>query len=132
MATPMDLRIRLAEREPGLEAAYFQFKQRLGPAPSARRIDETLIDYPVIASGCFGGRQEIDIKEDVDAGQVKKGLGLAQEATRVELNGQSPSLLQHDIIRCDTHYVVLECGGICNSVVDRVALTTRIAKSVTP
>jgi hypothetical protein len=53
-----------------------------------------------------------------------------QEATRVELNIQPPSLLQRDIIRCATPYVVLECGGTCDSVVDRVALTTRIADSV--
>jgi hypothetical protein len=130
MATPMDVRIRLAEREPGLEAAYLQFKRQLGPAPSAKRIDDTLISYPGIASGCFAGQQEIEFKEDVDAGQLQKGLGLTPEATRVELNNQPPSLLQRDIIRCATPYVVLECGGTCDSVVDRVALTTRIADSV--
>jgi hypothetical protein len=129
MVTPMDLRIRLAEREPGLDAAYLQFKQRLGATPSARRMDETLDNYPGIASACFG-RQESQIKEDVDAGHVQRGLGLKQEATRVELNSQSPSLLQRDIIHCITPYVVLECGGTCDSVVDRVALTTRIADSV--
>jgi hypothetical protein len=127
MATPMDVRIRLAEREPGLEAAYWQFKQRLGTAPSAQRMDEALINYPEIVSACFGGQREMDIEEDVDAGQIQKGLGLTQEATRIELNGQPPSLLQRDIIRCATPYVVLECGGTCDSVVDRVALTTRIA-----
>jgi len=130
MATPLDVRNRLGERERGLEDAYLQFKQRLGPAPSARRIDETLIDYPAIVAGCFGGRREMEIKEDVDAGQMQKGLGLTPEATRVELNSQPPSLLQRDIIRCPTPYVVLEFGGTCDSIVDRVALTTRIAESV--
>ena len=130
MATPMEVRVRLAEREPGLEDAYLQFKQRLGSAPSAKRMDETLINYPTIVSGCFASRPEIEIKEDVDAGQLQKGFGLTQEATRIELNGQPPSILQRDIIRCRTPYVVLECGGTCDSVIDRVALTTRIADSV--
>jgi len=84
------------------ETPYLQFKQQLGPAPSAKRIDETLINYPEIVSGCFGKRSEIEIKEDVDAGQLQKGLGLTPEATRVELNSQPPSLLQRDIIRCAT------------------------------
>lgn len=130
MATPLDVRSRLGERERGLEDAYLQFKQRLGPAPSARRIDETLIDYPEIVAGCFGGRREIEIKEDLDASLLQRGLGLMQEATRIQLNNQPPSLLQRDIIRCATPYVVLECGGACDSVVDRLALTTRIAESV--
>jgi Domain of unknown function (DUF4062) len=130
MATPMDVRIRLAEREPGLDAAYLQFKQRLGPAPSAQRMDETLIYYPQIVSECFGWRAEEVIKEDVDAGQLRKGLDLTPEASRIELNGQPPTVLQRDIIRCATPYVVLECGGTCDSVIDRVALTTRIADNV--
>jgi len=130
MATPLDVRVRLSEREPGLDDAYRRFKEQLGPAPSARRIDETLINYPAIVSTCFAGRPELQVKEDVDASQLQKGFDLTQEATRIELNGQPPSILQRDIIRCRTPYVILERGRVFDSVMDRVALATRIADSV--
>ena len=129
MATPMTVRVRLAERNSGLEDAYLRFKQQLGPALRPGQWTRPWINYPAIVSESFAGRSEVEIKEDVEAGQLQKGFGLTQEATPIALTGQPPSSLQRDIIRCRTPYVVLECGGTCDSVIDRVALTTRIAKA---
>jgi len=124
MASPTEVRRRLAQHWPSLETAYMAFRK---DASTPEAIEENLWRYPMAVSAAFG-MEEQDLKDKVvTARQLDTELGLAQDAETVEVGAKGQLFLQREILGRRTPFVALVREGRLEGLVDRKELALKVA-----
>jgi hypothetical protein len=125
MATPTEIRRRLARRWPGLEDAYLQFRQT---APSIDSIEENIWLYPQAVRAVFN-KEEEQAKEIMTENYLERELGIARDAEVVTLEEKGQAFLQREILNRPTPFVALTRNGLLEGLVDVRDLARRVANS---
>jgi hypothetical protein len=129
MYSPDQVRHALARAFPIIEIAYLQSVQ---PTEAQGDVKPNDVVFSVGAklSELSGGKLESDIKEWITADKLQRWMARVRSADRVELRNQPQTLLQHEIISCDSKFVALVEDDKLVRIVDRASMVTRIARSI--
>ena len=125
MASPSEVRRRLARRWPDLEKAYANL---LREAPTLEKIGDQLWRYPDFVTEAFGEHED-SAKHIVVARDLEYELGIAREAEVVEVDGKGQWFLQQEILGRQTHFVALVRNRQFEGLVDRDMLVERVAEA---
>lgn len=90
-------------------------------------VGSILDNYQEQIRRAFGGRAEEDAKEVVTEDLLRHQLACSYAET-IELTGQSPTLLNYEIVGRDALFVALVEKGEISSVIDRSALAKLVAR----
>jgi Domain of unknown function (DUF4062) len=123
MAPPAEIRRRLAQRWPELEAPYALFRKG---APTLESIGHNLDRYPAAVSASFRA-EEINAKEVVMARDLEHDLGIISEAETVEVADKGQRFLQREILGRRTPFAALVRDGRLEGLVDTQDLARRVA-----
>jgi hypothetical protein len=123
MAPPAEIRRRLAQRWPALEAAYALFRK---DAPTLESIEQNLWRYPMAVKASFGD-EEMNAKEVVTARQLEHELGVARDAETVEVGDKGQAFLQREILGRRTPFAALVRDGRLEGLVDSRDLARKVA-----
>ena len=129
MYSPDQVRHALARAFPIIEIAYLQSNQ---PTEAQGDVKPNDVVFSVGAklSELSGGKLESDIKEWITADKLQRWMARMRSADRVELRNQPQTLLQHEIISCNSKFVALVEADKLVRIVDRTSMATRIARSI--
>jgi len=125
-STPAEIRRRLGQRWPALDAAYAAFRSEV---PNLLEVGPALWRYPMHVSAALGqpeelGRHVLSVHDIVDE------LGLASAAEIVDVEGKGQRFLQREILGRRSSYVALLLGERLQGLVDRSKLAERVAQAV--
>jgi hypothetical protein len=123
MASPREVRSRLAQRWPILELAYAAFRNDV---PTLEAVEQNLQRYPRAVSASLG-KEEESAKEVVTARQLERELGLARDAEIVNLGDKGQIFLQREILGRHTPFVALVREGRLEGLVERDELARKVA-----
>jgi hypothetical protein len=123
MASPAEIRRRLAQQWPALEPVYRSFRK---DNPSRSLVENELWRYPMAVAAVFG-KEEADAKEDVTSTDLQRGLGVVGDAETVDSVDKGQVFLQHEIFGRATPFVALVRDGRLEGVVDKADLANRVA-----
>jgi Domain of unknown function (DUF4062) len=123
VASPTEIRHRLAQRWPDLESAYAAFRVQ---AANPEAIEQNLWQYPTAVSASFGG-DEGSVKEVITARDLEHELGLTQDAEAVDVADKGQAFLQREILGRRTPFVALVRGRKLEGLVDRNELARKVA-----
>jgi hypothetical protein len=123
LASPKEVRYRLRLRWPLLEAVYTAFRSN---AITPESIITNLWMFPQAVSAAFG-KEEKDAIEVVTEHHLTYELGIVPGAEVVDLPGKSQHFIEAEIVARHTPYVALLRDGKLEGLVDRVALSQRVA-----
>jgi hypothetical protein len=123
MASPAEIRRRLAQRWPALKSAYREFRK---DGPSRSFVENELWRFPMAVSGVFG-KEEVDAKEDVTSTDLQRALGIVGDAETVDSADKGQVFLQHEILGRATPFVALVRDGRLEGVVDKAELANKVA-----
>jgi hypothetical protein len=126
MASPTEVRSRLAQRWPILEMAYAAFRNDV---PTLEAVEQNLQRYPRAFSASLG-KEEESAKEVVTAWQLERELGLARDAEIVNLGDKGQIFLQREILGRHTPFVALVRAGRLEGLVERDELARKVADKV--
>lgn len=124
-AAPGEVCRRLAQRWPGLQAAYATFRQE---APTLQDVEVALWRYPMHMEAAFGQPEEaahqVLTVEDID-----NGLGLTAQAEAVDVADKTQRFLQREILGRRSPWVALLRDDRLQGLVDRRRLAQRVAQA---
>ena len=123
MASPAEIRARLAQRWPGLENAYAAFREE---APSESAIESGLWRYPMVVAASFGTDEQI-AKENVTAQDLEHNLGIARDAETVDVTDKGQVFLLREILGRATPFAALIRDGRLEGLVERQELASKVA-----
>lgn len=123
MASPSEVRQRLAQRCPVLETAYSAFRK---DAATPEAIEENLWRYPMAVLAAFGAEEQV-AKEVITAAQLERGLGLFQDAETVDVGDKGQVFLQREILGRRTPFAALVRDGKLEGFVDCRELARKVA-----
>jgi hypothetical protein len=123
LASPKEVRYRLRLRWPLLETVYTAFRSN---AITPESIITNLWMFPQAVSAAFG-KEEKDAIEVVTEHHLTYELGIVPGAEVVDLPGKSQHFIEAEIVARHTPYVALLRDGKLEGLVDRVALSQRVA-----
>jgi hypothetical protein len=123
MASPAEVRLRLAKRQPILEQAYTAFRAE---APTVEAIEQILWRYPLAVAAAFG-MPEQGAKEVVTARQLEVELGLVRDAEIVDVGDKGQVFLQREILGRKTPFAALVREGRLEGLVECKELARKVA-----
>jgi Domain of unknown function (DUF4062) len=123
LASPKEVRYRLRVRWPLLEDVYTAFRNN---AMTPESIIANLWRYPQAVFTTFS-KEEKDAIEVVTEHHLTYDLGIFCDAEVVDLPEKSSSFIEREIVARHTPYVALLRDGKLEGLVDRVALSQRVA-----
>jgi hypothetical protein len=123
MATPAEIRRRLAQRWPALEQAYSAFRQL---APTTEQVKAQLWQYPRLATQALGAEEQ-EARHVLTSDDLTYELGIAPAAEIVDVAGKGQRFLQQEIVGRKKPFAALVRDDRLEGLVDRVALTQRVA-----
>ena len=125
MASPSEIRHRLALRWPKLEKAYALFLKHV-PTPEA--LADVLWHYPECVSQALKANEQ-EARHVLSIQDLEYELGIARNAEVVDPSDKSPRFLQREILGRQTPYVALVRDGQLEGLVDRGLLAQRVAQA---
>ena len=125
MASPSEIRHRLALRWPALEQAYANFRRE---AATAEKVGQELWRYPMIVAQAFGADEQT-IKHILSARDIEYELGIARDAEIVDVSEKGQRFLQQEILGRQTRFAALVRDGRLEGLVDRQVLAQRVAQA---
>ncbi|HEY2925794.1 DUF4062 domain-containing protein [Piscinibacter sp.] len=126
MASPAEIRHRLAQRWPALERAYADFRRE---APTLEKVEAELWRYPMFASQALGADEQV-ARHVLSVHDLDYELGIARNADVVNVGGKGQRFLQREILGRQTPFVALVRDGKLEGLVDRGKLAERVAEAV--
>jgi hypothetical protein len=124
-SAPAEVRRRLGQRWPGLEAAYRSFRNE---APTLQQVESALWAYPTHVATAFG-QPEASARHVLSVEDISDELGMATHAEVVDVEGKSQRFLQREILGRRSPYVALLRGERLQGLVDRARLAERVAQA---
>lgn len=125
MATPAEVRHRLALRWPPLEQAYANLRRE---ALSREDVEQQLYRYPTFVGQAFGADEQ-SVKHVLSDEDVGYELGIARDAEVVDVAGKGQQFLLREILGRQTPYAALLRERRLEGLVDRAALAQRVAQT---
>lgn len=125
MASPSEIRHRLALRWPALEEAYSLFREEF---PTLETIDVGLWRYPEFVTQAFKA-DELEARYVLSARDVEYELGIIRNAEVVDASNKGQRFLQREILGRQTPYVARVRDGRLEGVVERKLLAQRVAEA---
>lgn len=124
-SAPGEIRRRLGQRWPALDAAYDTFRKE---APAMAELDASMWRYPMHAATALGqpeelGRHILSIEDITDA------LGMTSNAEIVDVEGKDQRFLQREILGRRSPYVALLRDERLQGLTDRVGLAEKVAQA---
>jgi hypothetical protein len=123
MASPTEIRRRLAQRWPTLEQLYTLFRKY---SPTLDSLEYELGRFPEAAYKLFG-KQEADAKEVVTSIDLRRELGVVGDAETVDTADKGQVFLQREILGRSTPFVALVRDGRLEGIIDKGDLARRVA-----
>jgi len=124
-AAPAEVCRRLAQRWPGLQAAYAAFRQE---APSLQDVEAALWRYPLHVAAAFGQPEEAAYQV-LTVEDIEVGLGLTAQAEAVDVADKTQRFLQREILGRRSPWVALLRDDRMQGLVDRRRLAERVAQA---
>jgi hypothetical protein len=125
MASPSEIRHRLALRWSALEEAYALFRRE---SPSREMIAEGLWRYPEFVNQAWKAEEQ-EVKHELSTRDLEYELGIVRNAEVVDVSGKGQLFLQREILGRQTPYVALVRDGRLEGIVDRGDLAQRVAQA---
>lgn len=125
MASPREVRHRLALRWPNLKEAYALFHDE---HPTKAKITEGLWRYPQFVNQALNAEEQVE-KHELSPRDVEYELGLARNAEVVDVSGKGQHFLQLEILGRQTPYVALVRDDRLEGIVDQAELAKRVAQA---
>jgi len=129
MAAPGEIRRALAKSLPNLELAYLESRMLAAGIPAPGGELNRIVDlYPTAVVKVFAAPAEESIKQVITPGSVRE-LGIKPNGEAMEqYGGERRPVLNAEILRRSSPYVVLLRDGAVEGVIDRAELASRIAR----
>ncbi len=125
MASPSEIRHRLAQRWPALEQAYADFRRGV---PTLEKMEHELWRYPMFVTQAFGADEQV-AKYVLSARDLEYELGIARDAEVVDVSEKGQRFLQQEILGRQTRFVALVRDHQLEGLVDREMLAQRVAQA---
>lgn len=125
MATPAEVRRRLAQRWPVLEVAYADFRHA---TPTREKLAADLWRYPMSVSQALGADEQ-QARHVLEARDLEDELGIARAAEVIDVRGKGQHFLQREILGRQTRFAALVRDDRLEGLVDRDLLAQRVAQA---
>jgi hypothetical protein len=123
MASPTEIRRRLAQRWPDLERLYALFRK---DSPTLDSVEQQLWQFPGAAAALLG-KEESEAKEVVTSTDIQRNLGIVSDAEIVDSADKGQVFLQREILGRNTPFVALVRNDRLEGIVDKGDLARRVA-----
>jgi len=125
VASPAELRHRLALRWPPLEQAYEKLRREV---TAVERMEAEIWRYPQFVSEALGSDEQV-VKHCLSARDLEYELGIARDAEVVDVREKNQRFLQREILGRQTRFVALLRDHRLEGLVDRELLAERVAQA---
>lgn len=125
VCAPGEIRRRLGQRWPALDAAYAAFRSE---APTLQQVESELWRFPAHVATALGQQEEL-ARHVLSVRDIADDLGMAANAEVVDIEGKGQRFLQREILGRLSPYVALLRNERLQGLVDRAKLAERVARA---
>ena len=125
MASPREIKLRLAARWPSLSNAYAAFRAM---APDLDTVGAHLWRYPEAVQQTCGGEEQ-KIIQLVLPNDLQRSLGISQDAEVIDVTDKGQAFLVREIVGRTTPFVALVRDQRLEGLIDRTQLAVNIASA---
>jgi hypothetical protein len=124
-SAPGEIRRRLGQRWPALDAAYAAFRNE---TPTLPQLDANLWRYPMHAATALGQAEDVG-RHIMSVEDITDELGMASNAEIVDVEGKDQRFLQREILGRRSPYVALLRDERLPGLTDRARLAEKVAQA---